>query len=304
MSKTSLPVASFVASGVASGIASGIASLVAVAALAGPAAAETKLTTTVFAGSPNGFDVTSTLIAGDKEAILVDAQFTLAEAHRVVAMILDSKKTLTTIYITHGHPDHYFGLEAIKAAFPKARIVALDKPLAEIKKTAAGKVKQWGPMYGAQITAKPVFPTALEGTTLTLEGQTIEVKGPTQGDDAMGTYLWIPSIKTVVAGDAVFNGVHVWTAETNALSRKAWVKTLDDIAALGPTTVIAGHKAATAKDDASSVKWTKDYLAAFDAAVASSRTAEEVVTKVKAKYKDAQLDVILSIGAGAQFAAK
>ena len=100
-----------------------LVALAGVAALSGVAAAETKLTTQVFAGSQNGFDVTSTLIAGDKEAILVDAQFTLAEAHRVVAMVLDSKKTLTTVYITHGHPDHYFGLEVIKAAFPKAKIV-------------------------------------------------------------------------------------------------------------------------------------------------------------------------------------
>lgn len=82
---------------------------IAVAAATAPARAETKLTTTVFTGSLAGFLVDSTLVAGDKEAILIDAQFDLADAHRLVAMILESKKTLTTVYVTHAHPDHYFG---------------------------------------------------------------------------------------------------------------------------------------------------------------------------------------------------
>ena len=75
--------------------------------------ADAKLTATVFTASPGGFLVDSTLIAGDKEAILIDAQFDLADAHRLVAMILESKKQLTTVYITHAHPDHYFGLTVI-----------------------------------------------------------------------------------------------------------------------------------------------------------------------------------------------
>jgi len=279
-----------------------VAALAFVSLTLGSAAAETKLTTTVYTGTPNGFLVTSTLIAGEKEAILVDAQFTLADAHRLVGQILDSKKTLTTVYVTHGHPDHYFGVEVIKQAFPKVKIVALDKPLAEIKKTAAAKVKQWGPIYGAQVTAKPVIPTAQKAVTLTLEGQTIELRSA-QGDSADGTYLWIPSTKTVIAGDTVFAGVHPWTAETTPDSRKAWVKTLDEIAALAPTTVIAGHHDGKAKTDLSAVKATKEYLLAFDAAVASSKTADEVQQKMKAKYKDLQLEIILQIGAGAQFPA-
>ncbi len=270
---------------------------------AGTAVAETKLTTTVYTGSPGGFLVNSTLIAGEKEAILVDGQFTQADAHRLVATILESKKTLTTVYVTHGHPDHYFGLAVIQQAFPKVKLVALPGAAAEISKTAKAKVAQWGPMYGANLTTKPVLPTSTKLTSFTLEGQTIEVHGPIQGDEEGNTYLWIPSTKTVIAGDIVYRGVHVWTAETNAEKRKAWIKTLDEIAALGPTTVIAGHKDPKEKDDAASLKATKDYLEAFDAAVASSKTSAEVQQKVKAKYPALQLDVILSIGADAQFPA-
>jgi glyoxylase-like metal-dependent hydrolase (beta-lactamase superfamily II) len=272
-------------------------------AAAGTAAAETKLTTTVYTASPGGFLVNSTLIAGDKEAILIDAQFTLPDAHRLVAMIMESKKTLTTVYITHSHPDHYFGLNVIKQAFPKVKVVTLAPALAEIKKTWKAKVKQWGPMYGSLVATNPALPAVQKATTLTLEGQTIELHGPAQGDSADNTYVWIPSTKTVIAGDIVYAGVHPWTRETNSDGRKAWIKTIDEISALGPTTVIAGHKDPKAKDDASALKATKDYLEAFDSAVASSKTAAEVQQKIKAKYKDLQLDVILQLGAETQFPA-
>src|SRR4051812_22618856 len=185
------------------------------AAAAGTASADTKLTTTVYTASPTGFLVDSTLVAGEKEAILIDGQFSLADAHRLVAMIMESKKTLTTVYVTHSHPDHYFGLTVIKQAFPKVKIVATPAVVKEIQATWKGKVKQWGPMYGALIPTQPVIPTPLKGTTLTLEGQTLEIKQGV-GDEADSTYVWIPSIKTVVAGDIVFRGVHPWTAEGKA----------------------------------------------------------------------------------------
>jgi len=267
------------------------------------AAAESKLTTTVYTGSPGGFLVNSTIVAGDRDAVLVDAQFTLPDAHRLVAQLLESKKNLTTIYVTHYHPDHYFGLAVIKQAFPKAKLVTTASSLAEIKKTWQAKVKQWRPMYGALVPAQPALPTALPGKTIELEGQRLEIR-QSQGDSADNTFVWIPSTKTAITGDIVYNGVHVWTAETTAASRKAWIKTLDELAALGPTTVIAGHKDPKAKDDAAAIRLTKDYLETFDAAVASSSSSAEVQQKVKAKYGTLQLDIILLLGADAQFAPK
>jgi glyoxylase-like metal-dependent hydrolase (beta-lactamase superfamily II) len=268
-------------------------------AASGTAHAETKLTATVFTSSPGGFLVNSTLVAGEKEAVLIDAQFSLADAHRLIATILESKKTLTTVFITHGHPDHYFGLVAIKQAFPKAKLVTHAAALAEIKKTWKDKVKQWGPMYGALVPQEPALPVALAGKAITLEGQMLEIRGPAQGDSPDNAYVWIPSIKTVVAGDIVYANVHVWTRDTNAAQRKAWIKTLDEITALGPTTVIAGHKDPKVKDDLSAVKGTREYLEAFDVAVASSKTAAEVQQKIKAKYGSYQLDIILQLGAEA-----
>jgi glyoxylase-like metal-dependent hydrolase (beta-lactamase superfamily II) len=271
--------------------------------LVGTARADSKLTLTVITGSPQGFLVDSTLIAGEKDAILIDAQFTLADAHRAVATILDSKKNLTTVYVTHGHPDHYFGLGVIKQAFPKAKLVALPETIAEIKKTWQGKVKQWGPMYGANLITQAVVPSPLAGKTLTLEGETLEIHGVVQGDEPINSYVWIPSLKAIVAGDVVYHGVHPWTAETNAAARAAWLKTLDELTALAPTTVVAGHKDPKTKDDAAGIDETRAYLKAFDEALATAKTPEELEAKMKAKYPALALDVIVHFGAAAQFPA-
>jgi glyoxylase-like metal-dependent hydrolase (beta-lactamase superfamily II) len=264
-----------------------------------PASADRKLTATVFTGSPAGFLVTSTIIAGERDAVLVDAQFSLADAHRLVAQILESGKTLTTVYITHGHPDHYFGLAAIQQAFPRARLVAHPAAVAEIQRTWRAKLKQWAPLYGALVPSAPVLPVATTEKVIRLEGHAIELRGPAQADSADGSYVWIPSLKTAITGDAAYAHVHVWTRDTTPAQRKAWIATLDEIARLGATRVIAGHRDPKATDDPAVIAATREYLLAFDAAVASSQSAAEVQQKMKARYGAYQLDVILQLGAEA-----
>lgn len=273
-------------------------------ALGATAGAETKLTVHVLTASSQGFLVDSTLIEGEKDAVLIDGQFTLADAHRVVAAILDSKKNLTTVYLTHAHPDHYFGLVAIKQAFPAAKIVALPATVAEIKKTWKGKLAQWQPLFGANLASHPIVPGPLADKTILLEGQALEIHGGVQGDERQSSYVWIPSIKTVIAGDIVYQGVHPWTAETDAAGRKAWRATLAELSALHPSVVVAGHKDPKAKDDLSGVEATRAYLEAFDEAVASSKSGDEAERKIKARYPNLTLDVIAHFGAAAQFAPK
>ncbi len=280
-----------------------LASILAVAAASSPALADTKLATTVYTASPSGFLVTSTLVAGDKDAVLIDGQFTIADAHRLVAMILESKKNLTTVYITHFHPDHYFGLGVIKQAFPKARLVATAETVAEIKKTWRAKATQWRAMYGDLVPNKPLIPTPLRGNKLVLEGQILEVHAGVIGDAHDSSYVWIPSTRTAITGDIAFNGVHPWTAESTPATRKAWRKTLDEISALAPATVVAGHKDPKLPDHPASLAATRDYLAAFDAAASSSTSAAELQHKLAPRYGSLQLPIILEIGAGAAFPA-
>jgi glyoxylase-like metal-dependent hydrolase (beta-lactamase superfamily II) len=265
------------------------------------ARADTKLQLKVFTASPEGFWVDSTLISGAKDAILIDAQFTLSDAHRLVATILESKKNLTTVYITHWHPDHYFGLVVLRQAFPKARFVALPQTVADIKRTWKDKVQAWKPMYGDNIPSTPLIPDAMTGTTLSIEGEELEVIGPVQGDAETNSYVWIPSSKTVICGDIVYNGLYPWTVETNTAQRKQWIAVVDKIALLTPRVVVPGHKDPDMPNDNSSLDFTKDYLTTFDILLASAKDSQDLQTKVKAKFPGLGLDIILKLAADAAF---
>jgi glyoxylase-like metal-dependent hydrolase (beta-lactamase superfamily II) len=258
-----------------------------------------KLKLAVFTGSPEGFLVTSTLVSGEKEAVLIDAAFTLADGKKVAESVKASGKMLTTVYVTHWHPDHYFGAGPVKEAFPQAKLVALPSTVAEIKKTWAEKVKQWKPMYKDAITAKPLIPEALAGNVIELEGEKLEITGEVQGDDAHNSYVWIPTLRAVITGDIVYDGVYPWTAETNPEQRKAWSAMLDRISALKPLVVAPGHQKPDRKQDESGIQFTKAYLKAFDEALATSKEPAELQAKLKAQFPDAALDVILKLGAEA-----
>ena len=268
-----------------------------------PAAAPAKLELKVITASPEGFLVNSTLITGARDAVLIDAAFTRADARRIVTGIRASGKNLTTVYVTHDHPDHYFGLEVIKQAFPTARFVALPGAVAGIERTWQSKVAQWKPLYGDSITSTPVIPTALAGNSISLEGEKLEIVGPVQGDDAVNSFVWIPSLKAVVTGDILYSGVYVWTAETDTAARRRWAATLDRIAALHPAVVVPGHQQPALGTTPASVAFTKEYLAAFDQALASASTPEDLQARVKARYPSLALDIILKIGAEAAYPA-
>ncbi|MEO8103486.1 MAG: MBL fold metallo-hydrolase [Betaproteobacteria bacterium] len=267
-------------------------------ALAVPAAAA-PLSYQVFTGSPAGFNVTSTLIKGDKDAVLIDAQFTLADAHRLVAMILESKKNLTTVYVTHAHPDHYWGLGVIRQAFPGAKLVALPETVQDIKGSVDKKIKQWKPLYGSNVPDQPVLPEALAGSALSLEGEVIELVGALQGDTENNSIVWVPSLKLAVTGDIVYNDAHVWMLDAaTAKARADWVKTLDRLTAMKPALVVAGHKSAGAPDAVGAVRFTREYVQAFDAQLAKGATAAEIKLALNAKYPDLKtLGVALELAA-------
>jgi glyoxylase-like metal-dependent hydrolase (beta-lactamase superfamily II) len=268
-------------------------------AVAAPAAAP-KLQLKVVTGSPEGFLVNSTLITGDKDAVLIDAQFRLEDGKAVADAIRATGKNLTTVYVTHFHPDHYFGFAALKDAFPNAKLVALPSTVGDIQKSWQDKVKTWKPVFKDSIPSEPVIPEPLEGTSIDLEGEKLEIVGPIQGDAADNSYVWIPSLRAVVAGDIVYDSVFPWTAETTPEGRKAWAASLDKIAALKADVVVPGHQTPDKKQDPSDVEFTRLYLQAYDA-LATSKTPLEVQSKIKAKYPDTALDAIVKIGSEAAF---
>ena len=263
------------------------------------AQAAQPLSVKVYNADGNSFNVNSTLVVGDKEAMVIDAGFTRADALRIAANVLDSGKQLKTIYVSQADPDYYFGVETLKEIFPQADVVTTPAVLEKINAKKAGKVAFWGPKMGANAPRNPVVPRALEGNTLTLDGQTIEIRG-TQGVLAHRPYAWIPSIQAVVGNIGVFGGMHVWTADTQtAAERAAWVAQLDDMAALKPVLVVPGHMKAGTPVDASNITFTKDYLQTFEKNLAATKNSAELVNAMKQSYPQVT-DGAMSLDIGAK----
>jgi glyoxylase-like metal-dependent hydrolase (beta-lactamase superfamily II) len=253
--------------------------------LAAACSAQSKLQLTVHTGrGVNGYDVNSTMISGEKDMLVIDPQFTLSEAHRLAAEILESKKNLTTIYITHPHPDHLFGLAVLKQAFPAAKIVALPATVSAAKTGWPARQKFWFPTYGNNIPGPdPVVPEELSTPILTLEGEQFPVTGPVQGADGPGnSFVYIPSLKAVVAGDIVFERVYFGVPRGKA--REDWLKTIDQISALNPSIVIPGHQGPGARNDMSAIEFMKKYISDWDMNVAASKDAAEMRAKVVKQY--------------------
>lgn len=267
--------------------------------VAGPAAAQSAppLTLQIYNADAGSFHVNAVLVAGKTDAVLLDTGFTRADALRIAAMVLDSKKALKTIYISQADPDFYFGIEVLKQYFPDAKVVTTAPTLKKIEATLPSKLQVWGPRMGANAPKQVPLPEPLAGNTLTLEGQTLEVRGL---DDALPhrSYVWIPSIKAIAGGVNVFAGLHLWTADTQSVQERAdWAKKLGAIAALNPEVVIPGHSLPGQKQDVSQIRYTQAYLAKFEQELPQAANSAALMEAMKKAYPDAGLGIALDIGA-------
>lgn len=261
------------------------------------AEAATPLQVKVYNADGNSFNVNSTLVYGEKEALVIDAGFTRADALRIAANVLDSGKQLKTILVSQADPDYYFGVEALKEIFPQADVVATPAVLEKLSAKMAGKVAFWGPKMGANAPRTPVLPKALSGNSLTVDGEVVELRG-NQGVLAHRPYFWIPSIKAIVGNIGVFGNMHVWTADTQTVAeRSAWVAQLDEMAALQPKIVVPGHMKSGTAVDISAITYTKGYLLSFEKNAAATKTSAELIDAMKKAYPDAPPGMSLDIGA-------
>lgn len=255
------------------------------AAVAGPAAAAAPLRVEVYNPGEKGvFPVSSELVLGEREALLIDAQFQRADAQALLEKIRASGRKLSAVYISQSDPDYYFGLDVIRDAFPDARILATPQTVAAIRKTMDGKLAYWGPVLKDNAPKRLVLPEPLQGDTLTLEGRTLKIEG-LRGPDPARTYLWIPSLKTVAGGVVVSSGGHVFMADTaTATSRAAWLQTLRGIRALKPAKVIPGHFLGPMPKGLGAVEFTAAYIERFEREAAKAADSAQLIAAMQAAY--------------------
>jgi len=251
----------------------------------------------VYNADAGSFHVNAVLVSGNTDAVLIDTGFTQADAHRIAAMILDSRKTLKAIYISQADPDFYFGAGVLTKLFPDATLIASEPTVKKIKATLPTKLQVWGPRLGPNAPVNVPVPDVLPGNIITLEGQTLEIRGL---DDPLPhrSYVWIPSSKTIVGGVNVFAGLHAWTADTQtAQERTAWNTKLASMATLQPITVVPGHMLPGQTQDASQLAYTQRYLNRFESELAKASNSGALIEAMKSAYPTAGLLVALEIGA-------
>ena len=240
-------------------------------------------------GSPSMWSPTSaTLVCGQESAVLIDGLTTKAHAAALVEWVAGHGRTLQTIYVTHGHGDHFFGLGPLVDQHPGVRVVALPEVIAHMEDQASPAIYDnlWKPLFGDQLPEQLVTAEPLERPVIELEGHALLIHRAGHTDRSDTSFVHVPDLDLVVAGDIVYNGVFPYTVETDRASRLEWRRALDAIAACDPAHVVGGHKAPGADDDPRHIAETRSFLNDLDGALDSGGTAEELFESLVARHPD------------------
>ena len=197
-------------------------------------------------------------------------------------------KRLTTIYITHAHGDHFLGLAVLLERFPDARALATAEVAARMREQATPEKlnARWRKLFPGQIPDAVAFAEAMAGDSIDLEGRPLVVVPLGHTDTDGSTCLHVPSLDLVVAGDAVYNGIHPFLIESNRQTRLEWLKALDRIEALKPRFVVAGHKVPERDDNPRCIAQTRQYLQDFIRLNEDTGTAAELYQRMLSLHPD------------------
>lgn len=231
--------------------------------------------------------ITSTLIIGEREAVLIDPPYTHDQIQQVGDFVEQVGKRLTHIYATHGHGDHWFGTDVLQRRFPGTIAYATEGTIRLMHQQATeGRTQLWDPDFPGMIPASPVVYQPIPPEGFELEGHRLHAveTGHTDTDDT--TVLHMPSIGLVIAGDVAYNGVHQYLLESAGGGLQAWLEAIDQIKALQPRTVVAGHKNRDLPDDPAILDQTREYLLDAQHLLAQKPSPREFYDKMLDRYRD------------------
>ena len=234
--------------------------------------------------------ISSTLIYGLRDAVVVDSFITQEQARAQADWIASTGKNLTTIYATHGHGDHFFGASVLLERFPKARFVAAPSAIQVMKEQTAPEfvAKFWESRFPNQLPKRLAVAEELSTNTIHLEGENLFVVPLRFTDTAGTTCLHVPVLELIIAGDAAYNGVHPRLVEANQnQKRDEWLAALDKMESLKPRTVVAGHKNMKNDDDGPRViRQTRQYILDFQELAGKTTTAKDLYDQMLARYPE------------------
>jgi glyoxylase-like metal-dependent hydrolase (beta-lactamase superfamily II) len=233
--------------------------------------------------------ISSTLISGERDAVLVDTPITVEQARALVNWVVARGKNLTTIYATHGHGDHFFGTGAVLERFPGARFVARPEVIEVMRQQASPESLEtfWNPRFPGQIASQLAIAEELTGNVIDLEGHDLVSVPLGFTDTASSTCLHVPSIGLIVAGDAAYNGDHLHLSESpDQQKRQEWIAALDKMESLKPRAVIAGHKRVGNDDSPRIIGETRKYIRDFERLAKQTTTARELYDEMVKLYPD------------------
>jgi glyoxylase-like metal-dependent hydrolase (beta-lactamase superfamily II) len=230
---------------------------------------------------------TTTLIYGELEALLVDTFLSNAQTAELADSIAATGRHLSTIYITHAHPDHFFGLKLLRDRFPSARAVALPQVVESMHRALApDSVEEWKRRFPGQIPDRLAPAEALDDGTFSLEGYAIVAMEIGHTDTDHTTCLHVPSIGLVVAGDAIYNGTHPYLVESDGQGLSDWLAAIDKIEALNPRAVVVGHGPLDPDNSPRHIQQTRRYIQDFIRLKDETANAQELYDHMLALYPD------------------
>ena len=242
--------------------------------------------------------LSSTLISGAQDAILVDPPFTRTQIQSVGDWVERSGRRLAYIYATHGHGDHWFGTGELVKRFPGVTVYATEGTIEVMRRQAGpGREQLFDRIFPGQIPASPVLAQPIPAQGFLLEGNPVVAVETGHSDTDKTTVLHVPSIGLVAAGDVAYNGVHQYIAEGGHGGLRDWLRAVDRVAELHPRAVVAGHKNKNRPDDPAILDETRQYLQDVIRLLDDKPTAREFYDQMTGLYPDRLNPGVVWLGA-------
>jgi glyoxylase-like metal-dependent hydrolase (beta-lactamase superfamily II) len=246
----------------------------------------------------------STLIQGSTDAVLTDLPLTIDQARTLGDWVAAKDRNITDIVITHGHGDHWFAAGPLAERFG-ARVVASAGTIAQMHASVASRPLLWDKIYTG-IPPTPVTAVTVPDDRLSLEGHDLAIVevGSSDSDDA--TVLHVPELDLVVAGDTIYNGVHMYLAQPAVLGGFGpWRAAIDRVEALAPRHIVAGHQNSRLDDDAErTIAETRRYLDDAEELLGTEDSAVDFFNAKIAHYPAHLGRTILWVGARVLYGAR